>query len=85
MGGLFAALNQYANARLHVSPRQPLNVVLTGGSKGLGKALARELLIEGDTVLITGRGEESLQSAVSQLKEELSSGIKVGPDVQQAH
>lgn len=34
--------------RIHVSPRNPLCVLLTGGSRGLGKAMARELLLGGD-------------------------------------
>ncbi len=34
-------------AHLFIAPRTSLGIVLTGGSKGLGKALAREMLLEG--------------------------------------
>lgn len=55
IGAVFALLNRYCNVRVHIAPAQPLCVVLTGGSKGLGKALARELLLGGDRVLLTSR------------------------------
>jgi chlorophyll(ide) b reductase len=33
----------------------PRNVVVTGSTRGLGKALAREFLLSGDNVVITSR------------------------------
>lgn len=44
--------------------------VVTGGTRGLGKALARELLAQGDRVLITGTSQESVQRALSELAHE---------------
>lgn len=44
-----------------------MNVVITGGTRGLGKALAGEFLRRGDNVLITGRTDESLKKALSSL------------------
>ncbi|MEL6897195.1 MAG: SDR family oxidoreductase [Planctomycetota bacterium] len=46
---------------------QPIAIV-TGGSAGLGKAIAAALLDGGYTVIITGRNEDRLRSAQSQLQ-----------------
>lgn len=48
-------------------PSSPLHVVITGGSKGLGKALAKEFLARGDRVVICGRDGKDLEAAVRQL------------------
>lgn len=48
----------------------PYNVVITGGSRGLGYALAREFLTMGDRVLITGRSPERLDVSVVALRKE---------------
>lgn len=42
-------------------------VVITGGSSGLGLATARLLVDEGARVLITGRGQDTLDAAAAQL------------------
>lgn len=44
--------------------------IIGGASKGIGKAIARELLKEGAQVMISSRSEENLQIAVEQLREE---------------
>lgn len=36
-------------------------IVVTGGSRGIGKAIANKLIKEGAQVIITGRNEESLK------------------------
>lgn len=46
---------------------QRLGVVITGGSKGLGYAMAREFLSHGDRVVICGRNEKRLASAIASL------------------
>lgn len=46
------------------------NVVITGGSRGLGYALSREFLMAGDHVLITGRDPDRLKESVTALKKE---------------
>mmetsp|Transcript_19046 Transcript_19046/g.62087 ORF Transcript_19046/g.62087 Transcript_19046/m.62087 type:complete len:358 (+) Transcript_19046:1-1074(+) len=45
------------------SGRRPLRVVITGGSKGLGKAIVEQFAAGGDAVLTCGRSEEALRSA----------------------
>ncbi|MCW8795490.1 MAG: SDR family oxidoreductase [Chlorobium sp.] len=50
-----------------------LGVVITGGTGGLGYALAREFLLMGDRVLITGRDQTRLEQAIETLKVEAKS------------
>jgi NAD(P)-dependent dehydrogenase (short-subunit alcohol dehydrogenase family) len=45
-----------------------LNAVVTGGSRGLGKAIAEEFLREGSNVFICAREPEILQAARSELQ-----------------
>src|SRR5438093_10717307 len=44
--------------------------VVTGGSRGIGKAIARQLAREGCDVIIGARGEAPLKEAASELAEE---------------
>ena len=44
VGGLYAALNRAGMRKFWRSPTTQLNVVITGGGKGVGKAVAREFL-----------------------------------------
>jgi len=44
--------------------------VVTGGSRGIGKAIARELAREGVSVAIVARGQEALKAAASELSAE---------------
>lgn len=53
----------------------PRNVVITGSTRGLGKALAREFLLSGDRVIVTSRSPESVQATVKELEENLKEGI----------
>lgn len=46
--------------------------LITGGSRGIGFAIARRLVDEGASVVITGRDEETLRSAVAELGEQAS-------------
>ncbi|MET4782939.1 SDR family oxidoreductase [Glaciihabitans sp. UYNi722] len=47
--------------------------LITGGSRGIGLAIAQRLVAEGASVVITGRKQESLDEAVAQLGERASS------------
>ena len=49
---------------------RPLGVVVTGGSAGLGLAMARTFLLAGDRVVICGRNHNRLESALGQLRTE---------------
>ena len=44
------------------------NALITGGGRGLGKAVAVALANEGVNVGITGRNEEHLKSTVAELE-----------------
>ena len=44
LGVFYAALNRFGLRRYWRESRTPLNVVITGSTRGIGKALARELL-----------------------------------------
>jgi len=47
-------------------PQAPV-ALITGGSRGIGLAIARRFLSDGYRVLITGRGRESLAAAAAEL------------------
>lgn len=44
------------------------NVVITGSTKGVGKALAEEFVRSGDNVIICSRGEDRVRSTVEELQ-----------------
>jgi NAD(P)-dependent dehydrogenase (short-subunit alcohol dehydrogenase family) len=44
--------------------------IVTGGSRGIGKAIARELALEGVDVAIAARNREALEATASELAEE---------------
>lgn len=56
-------------------------IIITGGSSGIGKALASKFGAEGAKLVITGRKKEQLESTADQLK---SNGIVVTPVVADA-
>ncbi|GBF94242.1 chlorophyll(ide) b reductase chloroplastic-like [Raphidocelis subcapitata] len=70
LGGAFAALHRHASVRLWRPPSAPLRLVVTGGTRGLGKALAREALLAGDSVVITGRSAAAAAAAAAELRAE---------------
>ena len=48
--------------------RTQRNVLITGGSKGIGYAIANKLAAEGNNVFICGRNAENMDSAIKKLK-----------------
>ena len=44
-----------------------MNIVIIGGSRGIGKAAARELLQDGHKVLIVGRNPKTLEETGKEL------------------
>jgi NAD(P)-dependent dehydrogenase (short-subunit alcohol dehydrogenase family) len=50
--------------------------IVTGGSRGIGKAVARELAHEGVSVVIAARGREALEATAAELAEETGSRVE---------
>jgi NAD(P)-dependent dehydrogenase (short-subunit alcohol dehydrogenase family) len=59
-------------------------VLITGGTDGLGLALARQLVAEGASVAICGRNEERLSAAVAGLEAAGGDAVGVQADVEHA-
>jgi NAD(P)-dependent dehydrogenase (short-subunit alcohol dehydrogenase family) len=55
-------------------------VVVTGASSGLGRAIARAAAERGAKVVVTGRNEEALSNAVSEIERAGSEGLSVPAD-----
>ena len=51
--------------------------IVTGGSRGIGKAVAREIASEGADVVIVARGREALEGTARELAQE--TGCRVVP------
>ncbi|KAG6558115.1 hypothetical protein Mapa_000296 [Marchantia paleacea] len=63
-----------ASTALQEEMRPPFNILITGSTKGIGYALAKEFLREGDNVIICSRSEERVQNALKELTEEFGEG-----------
>lgn len=50
--------------------KPPFNVLITGSSKGIGYALAKEFLSAGDNVIICSRSDDLVQAAIENLRGE---------------
>ncbi|XP_062149229.1 probable chlorophyll(ide) b reductase NYC1, chloroplastic isoform X2 [Alnus glutinosa] len=72
LGGIIIGTMIGANMVLEEHYRAgPRNVVITGSTRGLGKALAREFLLSGDRVVVASRSPESVDMIVKELEENL--------------
>ena len=49
--------------------------IVTGGSRGIGKAIARELASEGVNVVVAARGTEALKATAAELANETGSSV----------
>ncbi|PSS15593.1 Chlorophyll(ide) b reductase [Actinidia chinensis var. chinensis] len=75
LGGVIIGTMVGANMVLdEVSRAGPRNVVITGSTRGLGKALAREFLLSGDRVVIASLSPESVDMTIKELEENLEEG-----------
>ncbi|GER32756.1 NAD(P)-binding Rossmann-fold superfamily protein [Striga asiatica] len=76
LGGIIIGTMIGSNMVLdEVSRSGPRNVVITGSTRGLGKALAREFLLSGDRVVVTSRDPESVDLTIKELAENLKEVI----------
>ncbi|WP_027963033.1 2,4-dienoyl-CoA reductase [Halalkalibacillus halophilus] len=50
-------------------------VIVTGGSSGMGKYMAKKFAQEGANVMITGRNEDKLEAAVSEIQAEATGKV----------
>ncbi|CAN6464994.1 unnamed protein product [Victoria cruziana] len=73
--GLGRRRNVKAAAGTRESMVPPYNVLITGSSKGIGYALAKEFLKAGDNIIICSRSEERVESAVRSLREEFGQHV----------
>lgn len=55
-----------------------MNIIITGASKGIGKAIAAEFAAAGNTILLCSRGEKSLYDAVAELQTQYPESIVKG-------
>ncbi|NPC95311.1 SDR family oxidoreductase [Nocardioides sp. zg-DK7169] len=53
------------------------SIVVTGSTKGVGNALAREFLRRGHSVVVTGRGAAAVEEAVGKLTPDAAGGARV--------
>ncbi|PSS01884.1 Chlorophyll(ide) b reductase [Actinidia chinensis var. chinensis] len=75
LGGVIIGTMVGANMVLdEVSRAGPRNVVITGSTRGLGKALAREFLLSGDRVVVASLSPESVDMTIKELEENLEEG-----------
>ena len=51
------------------------NAIVTGGSKGIGKAIARELANEGVNIVIAARNKDLLNATAKELSKETNQRI----------
>eukprot|EP00892_Ulva_mutabilis_P000862 jgi/Ulvmu1/10777/UM069_0011.1 len=70
IGAVFSLAHRAAIKRVWTLPDAPLNVVITGGTRGLGRALVREFLRNGDNVYVAARSSRGVAQAVAELQAE---------------
>ncbi|RAL37198.1 hypothetical protein DM860_004120 [Cuscuta australis] len=80
LGGIIIGTMVGSNMVLEEASRAgPRNVVITGSTRGLGKALAREFLLSGDRVVITSRSPESVNMTIKELEDNLIQIVRSTP------
>jgi len=78
LGGVIIGTMLGANSVLEEHCKAgPRNVVITGSTRGLGKALAREFLLSGDRVVVASRSPELVLQTISELEANIQEGLSV--------
>lgn len=67
----------YCGKSICASDLQGKNVLITGGSRGIGFSIAYRMLLEGCNVIITGRNEESLTQSRCLLEKVADNGKSI--------
>src|SRR5688572_13316911 len=78
--GLYAAYRLLTRARRRISFRDRV-VVITGGSRGLGLVIARQLAAEGAKLVLIARDDEELTRALADIEALGASVVAVAADV----
>ena len=77
VGAWYAALNRWGMRRTWRAPKGRLNVVITGATKGLGKALAREFLRRVDPGFrVDGLGQALAREFLRRAGQALHQGLR---------
>ena len=87
--GIFAGVKKTASKKLKKFPPMELRrledqvALVTGGSRGIGLAVARALAREGATVILTGRDEKALRRASEEINREGGATVSHACDVRE--
>ncbi|WOG94385.1 hypothetical protein DCAR_0313680 [Daucus carota subsp. sativus] len=81
LGGIIIGTMIGSNMVLdEVARAGPRNVVITGSTRGLGKALAREFLLSGDRVVVASRSQDSVETTIKELEDSLKECLETADD-----
>jgi NAD(P)-dependent dehydrogenase (short-subunit alcohol dehydrogenase family) len=64
---------------------QGASILITGGSRGLGRALAKALALQGARVVITGRITETIEAAVTEIRRLGGEAYGIAADIGDKH
>lgn len=59
------------------NPQTPKTIVVTGSTRGIGHGLAREFMKRGQNVVVCGRSQSAVDSALADLAGDVTAGAKV--------
>src|SRR6185312_2502143 len=65
----FHRLIRFVVSHVLIQRNKIMNIVITGGSKGMGKALAAKFAVDGNRIFICARNENDLAKTASEINE----------------